>query len=64
MRANPDNGLVIFVDDVAAVLSLLLRDLFTPDYRWLRILLNDGLAALVLARPRTRHAVMLVRSLR
>lgn len=63
LRANEYNALVIFVDDLAAALSLFFHDLFTPDYRWLRILLNDGLAALFWLAV-GRVIVMIIQSLR
>ena len=63
LQANPANALVVFVDGLAKGLDLFFHDLFTPDYRWLRILLNYGLAALFwLAIGRV--LVMIVRSFR
>jgi len=63
LGANEANALVVFVNDLARALDLFFHDLFTPDYQWLRILLNYGLAALfwlVLGRV----IVMLIRSFR
>lgn len=45
--ANPANGFASFVDSWARNVSLGLRDLFTPDEPKLRVLFNEGLAAIV-----------------
>lgn len=45
--ANPANGFASFVDSWAQNVSLGLRDLFTPSEPKLRILFNEGLAAIV-----------------
>lgn len=63
LQANQQNVLVIFVDDLARGLALFFHDLFTPDYRWLRILLNYGLAALFWLGV-GRVIVMIIRSFR
>lgn len=63
LRANEANALVVFVGDLARGLDLFFHDLFTPDYRWLRIVLNYGLAALFWLGL-GRVIVMLVRSFR
>lgn len=46
LQANSANSLVIFVNDFARGLSLFFHDLFTFEFRWLRVLINYGLAAL------------------
>jgi hypothetical protein len=45
--ANPDNGFARFITDWAGAISLGLEDLFTPADDNLRVLLNEGLAAIV-----------------
>lgn len=61
--ANSANPLVLFVSDFARGLVLFFHDLFTPQYEWLRVLLNYGLAALFWLGV-GRGLVVLVRSLR
>lgn len=46
-NANPHNGFASFVDSWSSAISLGLRNLFTPDSLKLRVLFNDGLAAIV-----------------
>jgi hypothetical protein len=46
-NANPHNGFASFVDSWSSAVSLGLRNLFTPDSLKLRVLFNDGLAAIV-----------------
>lgn len=46
LQANSANSLVIFVSDFARGLALFFHDLFTFEFRWLRVLVNYGLAAL------------------
>lgn len=45
-QANPDNGITIFFADAAKPLSLAFHNLFTPANAELRVLVNEGLAAL------------------
>lgn len=45
-EANPNNGFASLVDSWSSAVSLGLRGLFTPDSEKLRVLLNDGLAAI------------------
>lgn len=44
-EANPDNGIVKFVDGWADGLALGFRDLFDPDDKKLTVLVNYGIAA-------------------
>ncbi|GGP51093.1 hypothetical protein [Saccharothrix coeruleofusca] len=45
--ANPANGFARMIESWSAGVSLGLRDLFTPASATLRVLLNDGLAAVL-----------------
>jgi hypothetical protein len=45
-EANPNNGFASLVDSWSSAVSLGLRGLFTPESEKLRVLLNDGLAAI------------------
>ncbi|MQA02706.1 MAG: hypothetical protein GEV07_08315 [Streptosporangiales bacterium] len=63
LDANTANPLVIFVTDLARGLALFFHDLFTPQYDWLRLVLNYGLAALFWLGI-GRGLVILVRSFR
>jgi hypothetical protein len=45
-QANPDNGITVFFADAAKPLSLGFHNLFTPANTELRVLVNEGLAAL------------------
>ncbi|WP_425440521.1 hypothetical protein [Prauserella shujinwangii] len=45
-EANPDNGIVSFVQSWADWLSLGFQDLFTPEDAKLKVLVNYGIAAL------------------
>jgi hypothetical protein len=45
-NANPANGFASFIDSWSSAISLGLRNLFTPDSLKLRVLFNDGLAAI------------------
>lgn len=45
-EANPANSIARFVNDLADVVSLGFTDLFTPADPKLRVLVNDGLAAI------------------
>lgn len=45
-EANPNNGFASFVDSWASGVSLGLGDLFTPGDEKLRVLFNEGLAAI------------------
>lgn len=45
-QANPDNGIVSFVQNWAEWVSLGFKDLFTPQDPNLRVLVNYGIAAL------------------
>lgn len=47
LGANPANGFVDFVDNLASALVLGLGDVFTPDDATLWVVLNYGFAALV-----------------
>lgn len=44
--ANPANGFATLINGWSSAVSLGLRNLFTPDIEKLRVLLNDGMAAL------------------
>jgi hypothetical protein len=46
-NANPANGFASFIDSWSSAVSLGLRNLFTPGSLKLRVLFNDGLAAIV-----------------
>jgi hypothetical protein len=46
-EANPANGVASFVRDFATTVSLGFNDLFTPADVKIRVLLNDGFAAIV-----------------
>ncbi|TKG59286.1 hypothetical protein FCN18_36900 [Prauserella endophytica] len=46
-EANPANGVASFVRDFATAVSLGFNDLFTPADVKIRVLLNDGFAAIV-----------------
>ena len=43
--ANPGNGITTFFADWADTFSIGFKDLFTPDDAELRVLVNDGIAA-------------------
>jgi hypothetical protein len=45
-NANPANGFASFIDSWSSAVSLGLRNLFTPESLKLRVLFNDGLAAI------------------
>ncbi|WP_199429945.1 hypothetical protein [Qaidamihabitans albus] len=45
-EANPDNGIVSFVENWSDALSLGFQDLFTPEDPKLKVLINFGIAAL------------------
>lgn len=46
-EANPANGVASFVRDFSTAVSLGFNDLFTPADMKIRVLLNDGFAAIV-----------------
>jgi hypothetical protein len=45
--ANPANGFAQLINNWAGAVSLGLRNLFTPDSEKLRVLFNEGLAAVI-----------------
>ncbi|EID54669.1 hypothetical protein SacxiDRAFT_2445 [Saccharomonospora xinjiangensis XJ-54] len=60
-EGNPGNGIVSFVADAAGVVSFGFDDLFLPEDRKLRILINHGVAA-VFWLVATSLAVKIIRS--
>lgn len=44
--ANPGNGIATFFTNWADTFSIGFKDLFTPDDAKLRVLVNDGIAAI------------------
>lgn len=60
-EGNPGNGIVSFVADAAEVVSIGFDDLFLPEDRKLRVLINHGVAA-VFWLVATSLAVKIIRS--